>query len=147
MFIIPSCSFFAFCLRFQRFFPSYIRSAAPGNTGLIHFGDLIDVDVVGSFEFDWRGTLTPEGFLDGFDKIEAPVYALCRTEEQLASVITAEFVKTLRDPKVAVRILDRSNRAVAYLDGAVKIPQRFQIRRPVRLNELLVIPPLGQAGV
>lgn len=109
------------------------------NAARIHFGDLIDVDVIGSFEFDWRGTLTPEGFLDGFDKIEEPVYALCRTEVQLASLITAEFVKTLRDPKVAVRILDRSNRAVAYLDGAVKIPQRFQISRPIRLNELLII--------
>lgn len=109
------------------------------NIELIHFGDLIDVDVIGSFEYDWRGTLTPEGFLDGFDKIEEPVYALCRTEDQLASSITAEFAKTLRDPKVAVRILDRSNRAAAYLDGAVKIPQRFQIRRPIRLNELLII--------
>ena len=29
---------------------------------LIHFGDVIDVDVVGSLEFDWRGGLTPEGF-------------------------------------------------------------------------------------
>lgn len=109
------------------------------NAGRIHFGDLIDVDVIGSFEYDWRGTLTPEGFLDGFDRIEEPVYALCRTEEQLANAITAEFAKTLRDPKVAVRILDRSNRAVAYLDGAVKIPQRFQIKRPIRLNELLII--------
>ncbi|MEJ7846543.1 MAG: SLBB domain-containing protein [Pyrinomonadaceae bacterium] len=115
------------------------NSQPQANAGRIHFGDLVDVDVIGSFEFDWRGTLTPEGFLDGFDKIEEPVYALCRSEEQLAEAITIEFAKTLRDPKVAVRVLDRSNRAVAYVDGAVKIPQRFQIRRPIMLNELLII--------
>ncbi|MBC7901151.1 MAG: hypothetical protein H7070_13990 [Saprospiraceae bacterium] len=109
------------------------------DANLVHLGDLIDVDVIGSFEYDWRGTLTPEGFLDGFDKIENQIYALCKTEDQLAKAITVEYSKTLREPKVTVRILDRSNRAVAYLDGAVKLSQRFQIKRPVLLNELLII--------
>ena len=134
--------FLILCVFFCSFdaFPQILADPQPqANTGRIHFGDLVDVDVIGSFEFDWRGTITPEGFLDGFDRIEEPVYALCQTEEQLASVITAEFAKTLREPKIQVRILDRSNRAVAYLDGAVKIPQRFQIKRPIRLNELLII--------
>ena len=27
---------------------------------LIHFGDIIDVDVIGSTEYDWRGTLNAE---------------------------------------------------------------------------------------
>lgn len=105
----------------------------------IHFGDLIDVDVIGSFEYDWRGTLTPEGFLDGFDRIEEPVFAHCRSEIETAGAVTAQLSKTLREPKVAVKILDRSNRALAYLDGAVKSPQRFQIKRQVRLNELLIL--------
>ncbi|MGH9819117.1 MAG: hypothetical protein ACRD43_03015, partial [Pyrinomonadaceae bacterium] len=43
---------------------------------LVHYGDVIDVDVVGSLDFDWRGTLNPEGFLDGMERIEDPVYAL-----------------------------------------------------------------------
>jgi len=30
----------------------------------VHQGDIIDVDVVGSFEFDWRGGLNPEGFIE-----------------------------------------------------------------------------------
>ena len=109
------------------------------NTNLIHFGDLIDVDVVGSFEYDWRGTLTPEGFLDGLDKIENQIYGLCRSEDEVAEAIAKEYRASLRDPKVVVKILDRSNRAVAYLDGAVKFPQRFQIRRRVSLNELIIL--------
>lgn len=125
------------------FVQSAYFQAEPGtsqsNTNLIHFGDLIDVDVVGSFEYDWRGTLTPEGFLDGFDKVANQVYGLCRSETDLAEAIAKEYRTTLRDPRVVVKILDRSNRAVAFLDGAVKFPQRFQIRRRVFLNELIIL--------
>ena len=35
--------------------------------------------------------------------------------------------------------MDRSNRAVAFLSGAVRTAQRFQIKRAVYLNELLVL--------
>ena len=113
--------------------------AQSDQAALVHFGDLIEVDVIGSYEYDWRGSLTPEGFLDGLDTIAAPVYALCQTETDLSSTIQKELTKTLRDPKVAVRILDRSNRAVAFLSGAVRSPKRFQIKRKVNLNELLVL--------
>lgn len=106
---------------------------------LIHFGDLVDVDVVGSFEYDWRGTLTPEGFLDGLERSEEQIYALCRSEHDVAADITQQYGKTLRDPEVIVKIVDRSNRAAAILFGAVKNPQRFQIRRSVKLNELLAL--------
>ena len=106
---------------------------------LIHPGDLIDVDIVGSLEYDWRGTLNPEGFLDGVDFIENPIYALCRSEEETAAEAVKAYAKILRDPQVVVKILDRSNRPLAFLNGAIKTPQRFQIKRPVFLNELLII--------
>ncbi|MEQ1606857.1 MAG: SLBB domain-containing protein [Pyrinomonadaceae bacterium] len=106
---------------------------------LIHFGDVIDVDVVGGFEFDWRGTLTPEGFLEGLDGYTEPIYGLCRSETDVAAEISKLLGRTLRDPKVVVRILDRSNRAVVRLDGAVRTATRFQIKRPVRLRELIVM--------
>ncbi|MGQ0541133.1 MAG: SLBB domain-containing protein [Blastocatellia bacterium] len=106
---------------------------------LIHLGDLIDVDVVGSFEFDWRGSLTPEGFLEGYDRIEQQIFGLCRREEDVAQAITVQLSKVLREPKVTVKILDRSNRAVAFLTGAIRFPQRFQIKRKVQLNEILII--------
>ena len=105
----------------------------------IHFGDLIDVDVVGSIEYDWRGTLTPEGFLKGIDFVEEPVYALCQTEETVARQIEKSYGKFLREPKVTVRILDRSGRPTSVVYGAVKTPQRFQIRRPARLSELIIL--------
>lgn len=106
---------------------------------LIHYGDLIDVDVIGSVEYDWRGTLNPEGFLNGMDFIDEPVYALCRNEASVADDIAKGYAKLLREPKVVVKILDISNRALSILDGAVKKSQRFQLKRTANLNELLII--------
>ncbi len=114
-------------------------SAVTDEINLIHFGDLIDVDVIGSLEYDWRGTLNPEGFLDGIDFIENPIYAICRSEEEIAEEVVKAYSKTLREPKVVVKILDRSNRPLSILNGAVKTPQRFQIKRPIFLNELIII--------
>ncbi|MDQ3179811.1 MAG: SLBB domain-containing protein, partial [Acidobacteriota bacterium] len=112
---------------------------AKTEANLIHSGDLIEVDVIGSTEYDWRGTLNPEGYLNGLDFIENPIYALCRNEEAVAADVAKGYSKLLRNPQVEVRILDRSNRPQTILYGAVKIPQRFQIKRPVSLNELIVI--------
>ncbi len=106
---------------------------------LIHPGDLVDVDVIGSVEYDWRGKLNPEGFLDGIDYVENPIYGLCLTEEAVAEAVGKAYGKILREPKVVVKILDRSNRPLSLLYGAVKNPQRLQIKRPVLLNELIII--------
>lgn len=111
---------------------------AKNEAELIHFGDLIDVDIVGSVEFDWRGTITPEGFLQGLDFIEEPVYALCSSEETVAEAVAKGYSKLLRNPIVKVKILDRSNRPTTVIYGAVKTEQRFQIKRPIYLNELIV---------
>ena len=117
------------------------RVNPPSGSGreLIHYGDIVDVDVVGSLDFDWRGGLTPEGFLDGLEKAESPVFALCRTESDVAIAVADRYRRILRDPNVVVRVVDRSSRALAYVNGAVKKPHRFQIRRPVTLTELIVL--------
>ena len=75
----------------QNFVSGQTPSAIPENltenksdeieADLIHLGDLIDVDVVGSVEYDWRGTLNPEGFLSGINFTEDPIYGLCRTKK------------------------------------------------------------------
>jgi len=117
----------------------YAQSVKPlTEQSLVHQGDTIDVDVVGGFEFDWRGTLSPEGFLDGLNNFGEPIFGLCRTEEAIATDIVKAYSKILRQPLVVVTITDRSNRALVLLDGAVKRPSRFQLNRRVNLRELLV---------
>lgn len=106
---------------------------------LIHFGDLIDVDVVGSTEFDWRGKLTPEGFLSGINFVDEPVYALCKSEDEVGAALSKGFNKFLNNPQINVRIIDRSGRPISQIFGAIKTPQRFQIHRPVNLNEIIIL--------
>jgi polysaccharide export outer membrane protein len=106
---------------------------------LVHFGDTVDVDVVGSFEFDWRGGLNDEGYLDGLNSFGKPIYGLCRSELQIAVDYAAELASILRSPEVVVRIIDRSGRPEARIEGAVRTPTRFRINRAVRLLELIVM--------
>jgi polysaccharide export outer membrane protein len=145
---IPYIFLCIFCLQ-SLFFaqtptPENISANSPAEiakieANLIHLGDLIEVDIIGSTEYDWRGTLNPEGYLNGIDFIENSIYALCRSEETVAADVAKGYSKLLRNPQVAVRILDRSNRPQAILYGAIKTPQRFQIKRPISLNELIVV--------
>ena len=104
----------------------------------VHSGDILDIRVVGNLEYDWRGGITAEGFLDGLEKIPKQIYALCRTEDEIAKEITNELSAILRNPQTEVRILDRSNRAPATVEGAIATATRFQMKRPARLNELIV---------
>jgi protein involved in polysaccharide export with SLBB domain len=106
---------------------------------LIHFGDLIDVDIIGSTEYDWRGTITPEGFLNTSFYNANPVYALCKSEKFIADEITEIYSKMLRNPQVAVKVLDRSSRSLSYIYGAIRTPQRLKILRSVKLNEVIVL--------
>lgn len=106
---------------------------------LIHQGDLIDVDVIGSTEYDWRGTLSPEGNLEGINYTENSIFVRCRSETEVAAELEKSLGKILREPKIAVKILDRSNRPISFVYGAVRLPQRFRIKRTVRLNELLIV--------
>lgn len=115
------------------------RISAFAEQNLIHPGDLIDVDVVGSTEYDWRGTLSPEGFLSGIKFTENPIFALCRSEESVAEQIAKSYSPILRAPQVSVRIIDRSGRPLSVIYGAVKKNQRFQIKRPILLNEMIVV--------
>ena len=125
---------------------AYGQSARPADQqetqkeeDLVHFGDIIDVDVAGSFEFDWRGSLTPEGNLDGLQSYGDPVYGLCRSETQVAADVAKAYSKILRAPVVKVKIIDRSNRAVARMEGGVRTPTRFRLSREVHLRELIVL--------
>ncbi len=106
---------------------------------VIHPGDIIDVDLVGSLEYDWRGPLNSEGELDGFVAYDKSIGALCRDEAAVAADIVAALSRIFRDPQVVVRIIDSSGRPLARLEGAVRTPTRFSIRRPVRLRELIVL--------
>ena len=105
---------------------------------LIHSGDIVDVDFAGGVDDDWRGPLTPDGDLEGLDSVGGPIHALCISTQTLAAEIQKIYSRILRDPQVIVRIIDRSNRPLARVDGAVRTPTRYRLLRPVHLRELIV---------
>ena len=106
---------------------------------LIHLNDILDVDVLGSLEYDWRGTPDSEGFLSQLPLAKDSVFALCRTEGELAQDIAAAYSKILRNPEVVVRVVDRSARPTARILGAVRTPARMRIERPASLKEIIVL--------
>jgi protein involved in polysaccharide export with SLBB domain len=137
-FLLCALFFLASLARAQQISPVPTPEAPQSEENLVHLGDVIDVDVLGGFEYDWRGTITPDGYLNALS-FGDPIYALCRSETALAADITEVFGKSLRDPKIVVKIIDRSNRAVVRLIGAVRTPTRFRLQREVRLGELIVL--------
>ncbi len=106
---------------------------------LIHFGDVIEITLVGNADLDWRGTVDDEGFFSQLPYVDVAVFALCHTEQETSNAIAVAYAKYFRNPEVSVRIVDRSKRPTATLLGAIKNPQRLSIRRPIRLNELLIL--------
>jgi len=98
---------------------------------------MVDIHVAGHIDFDWRGGVTPEGFLDGFDKIPKQIFALCRTESEIAAELNTELSNMLRSPNAVVKVVDISRREVAIIDGAIAVPTRFQLQREASLVELI----------
>lgn len=108
-------------------------------TDLIHQGDLIDVDVVGSTDFDWRGGIDPDGFLSAFRFADDGIFARCQSTDAVAEAVRKAYSKFLKNPTIRVSILDRSGRSPATVFGAVRTPQRFKLLRVVDLREILVL--------
>jgi hypothetical protein len=112
---------------------------APPAETLIHLGDTIEIDVLGSLDYDWRGKADDEGNLTALHQLNTAIPTLCRTEGEIAADVVAAYSKFIRDPQVVVRVLDRTARQPAVVFGAVRTQQRFRIQRAVRLNEIVVL--------
>lgn len=105
---------------------------------VISTGDTLNVTVARRPELNWRGQINSDGDIPILLYLEKPVRALCRTEVEVAKEIADAYSKLIRNPEVTVRVIERSTRPVIMF-GAVRTPQRFQLQRDVRLNELLFI--------
>ncbi|MBC7911405.1 MAG: polysaccharide biosynthesis/export family protein [Pyrinomonadaceae bacterium] len=105
---------------------------------VISTGDTLNITIARRPELNWRGQINSDGDIPVLLYLEKPVRALCRTEMEVAKEIAEAYTKLIRNPEVTVRVIERSTRPVIMF-GAVRTPQRFQLQRDVRLNELLFI--------
>lgn len=105
----------------------------------IHVGDFVEIDVIGSIEDDWRGRVDDSGYISDYQSIPNPIDVLCRTPAEVVAEVTAMLGRTIRNPEVEVRIIDKSDRPLVTVSGSVKVPQRFRLLRPSSLQELIVL--------
>src|SRR5215216_4799080 len=102
-------------------------------------GDVLDVRVFGQPELTSTVQVDSDGNLNGLPFLEIPVRAKCRTEKEIQRDITAAYAKFINNPQVSVRISERNSRQPATVFGAVRQPARVEMKRKVRLNELMAV--------
>src|SRR5688572_3983494 len=106
-------------------------------TYLLGPGDVIDVRVFGQPELSSNVQVDSDGNLSALPFIEKPIPAKCRTDKDVQKDISAAYSKFINNPQVSVRISERNSRQPATVFGAVRQPTRVEMKRKVRLNELM----------
>ena len=85
-----------------------------------------------------------KGSIQVFDGV---VSAACLTTGELASALKTRYLQYKREPlSVVVNVKEYRSQLVAVI-GAVKAPGRFEMRRPIRLLELLALYAGGPSEV
>jgi polysaccharide biosynthesis/export protein len=105
-------------------------------------GDIVEVRVFGQPDFSGPITVDTAGEMT-IPFVEKSIQAKCRTELEVRKDIAAEVAKFVKNPQVSVRVVDYRSRPPAVVFGAVRAPQRVEMRRSARLLELLA----GSGGV
>lgn len=108
-------------------------------TYLLGPGDVLDVRVFGQPELSSSVQVDSDGNLSALPFLEKPIAAKCRTDKEVQKDITVAYSKFINNPQVSVRISERNSRQPATVFGAVRQPTRVEMKRRVRLNELMAV--------
>ena len=102
-------------------------------------GDVVDVRVFGQPELSGPAQVDSDGNLSALPFLELPIRAKCRTDKDVQKDITVAYSKFINNPQVSVRISERNSRQPATVFGAVRQATRVEMKRKVRLNELMAV--------
>jgi polysaccharide biosynthesis/export protein len=102
-------------------------------------GDVLDVRVFGQPDLSSNVPVDSDGNLSALPFLEAPIRAKCRTEKEVQKDIATAYSKFINNPQVSVRIAERNSRQPATVFGAVRQATRVEMKRKVRLNELMAV--------
>ena len=128
--------------------PQQPSSPAPQNPGLdiqgiksylLGPGDVLDVRVFGQPELTSTVQVDSDGNLSALPFLETPIRAKCRSDKDVQKDIAIAYAKFINNPQVSVRISERNSRQPATVFGAVRQPTRVEMKRKVRLNELMAV--------
>jgi polysaccharide export outer membrane protein len=113
-----------------------IEAAPASEVGYrIGVGDILTIKVYGVEQLSGEFRVDNRGFVS-LPRITEPIAAQCLAESDLAKIIEGHYSKYLRNPHVDVAVKEYQSVPVAVI-GAVKQAGRFQLRRRVKLLELL----------
>ena len=125
--------------------PPPAPSQSPGldvqgiKTYLLGPGDVLDIRVFGQPDLSSSAQVDGDGNLSSLPFLETPIKAKCRTDKEIQKDIAAAYAKFVNNPQVSVRISERNSRQPATVFGAVRQPTRVEMKRKVRLNELMAV--------
>ena len=102
-------------------------------------GDVLDIRVFGQPDLSSTVQVDSDGNLSSLPFLEAPIKAKCRSEKDVQKDISTAYAKFINNPQVSVRISERNSRQPATVFGAVRQPTRVEMKRKVRLNELMAV--------
>ena len=125
--------------------PPPVPSESPGldvqgiKRYLLGPGDVLDIRVFGQPELSSSAQVDGDGNLSSLPFLEKPIKAKCRTDKEIQKDITVAYAKFINNPQVSVRISERNSRQPATVFGAVRQPTRVEMKRKVRLNELMAV--------
>jgi polysaccharide export outer membrane protein len=102
-------------------------------------GDVVDVRVFGQPELSGTAQVDGDGNLSSLAFLDTPIKAKCRTDKEVQKDIAAAYAKFVNHPQVSVRISEKNSRQPATVFGAVRQPTRVEMKRKVRLNELMTV--------
>ena len=103
-------------------------------------GDVLDIRVFGQPDLSTSNAqIDSDGNLSSLPFLETPIPAKCRTDKQIQKDIAAAYAKFINNPQVSVRIAERNSRQPATVFGAVRQSSRVEMKRKVRLNELIAV--------
>jgi polysaccharide biosynthesis/export protein len=102
-------------------------------------GDVLEVRVFGQPDLSSSVEVDSDGNLSSLPFLETPILAKCRTDKQIQKDVALAYAKFINNPQVSVTVSQRNSRAPATVFGAVRTATRVEMKRKVRLNELIAV--------
>jgi polysaccharide export outer membrane protein len=99
-------------------------------------GDVLDLRVYNEPQFNGMLVVDDEGKV-AVPFVDQPITAQCRNDREVKADIVKALERFLKKPQVSLRVTDMKSRPAAVVYGAVRKPEAFDMRRRVRLIELL----------
>ena len=118
-----------------------VQSSPLDNQGIKSYllgpGDIVEIRVFGQPDLSATAQVDSDGNLGSLPFLEEPIPAKCRSEKAIQKDIAAAYSKLINNPQVSVRITERNSRQPATVFGAVRQSVRLEMKRKVRLNEVI----------